>query len=97
MDFRMVTAIAMLSLGFCLIAGLAIRHSFVETFREEQRVAKVIRVNKYESREYDFIIVRDEYGDDHQIACRKQYRSRFGRGCSVQIFRSKDGIWRISA
>lgn len=97
MDFRMLSTLIMVSFGFCYIIGLVIRHSSAQNSREEQRTARVIRVNRYESPEYDFIIVRDEYGQEHQIACRKQYRSQFGRGYSVQIFRSRDGIWRISA
>lgn len=96
-EVKMLSTLAMLSFGFCTIIGLGIRHSFTQNSKSEQLSATILKIDKSSSREFYFILVRDERGQIHEIRTQRSFICPFRRGQNIEIFNSGGDFWRIAA
>lgn len=81
--------------SLALLVALIAEPALARVQKPQHLGATIIKVDR-KSREFGFVIVRDERGQNHQIACEKTFFCRYKKGRKVQIVKlANDDFWRI--
>lgn len=92
-----VKMLSLLWVVVVILIAITFAPAFARGSKSEQLSAKILKIDKWSSPEFYFILVRDERGQIHEIRAQRSFICPFRRGQNIEIFNSGGDFWRIAA